>query len=1044
MTNAAPFQLPPPPDDRQTADGWQRWRETRHELHQLPRYSRAEYDALPADRQILYDLSREIVNSNLPLQETPMSQQVTRVMRARLNKGAMKRGPSTRRGLIINGGGCQGKTETACEVAAACEDYWRQLSPGGNPDALPGTRDLHIPVLYVQTPVTAKPKSICKTILDFYGADHKTLDLPGLIRAVRRHVFAHGTRAILLDDITRLRLHRVDDQDVFDLIKGFMDMGATLVLIGVDVLGSGLLQGAVLDPRTGDYIIPTIRGRAASQGAETQHQRRFTLVQMGPFPYDTDEEKAAFRAHLKGIEEHVRLLDATEDMLTSGPMADYLYERTAGVVGLLECLIEDGIEAAIEAGADGGREELTIDLLDQVPIDVSGAARPPRGRRRDPHPATAQAAQTEGSQHRLRRPRAPARPQDRIMTGAAESPPLPCSLDPLPDESLPGFLLRLSHRLELPPILLLQRTGLAPDSGTRGWGPRGMMMRLSTAEAERFARATRLTVTEVDDLCLERLAPRYPWATPLATTDRSGPRLVTNPWVFTTATRYCPACLAGDGSVIQNMHAGPWLQSWRLPLVFACLRHEQILEHLCPACEQPGLSAPPGAVPRLVPRISAAGLHPAQCRSSDTPALRGYGRNPEICGNRLDEPAEFPTRPAPGLAELLALQRRLDTLLDPAGPATTTSAGAQTTIPRYLNDLRMTCALITATWPSSHSLFPAPDLANAFGGHLSTDASGPHRFSEYDIPPLEPRACASLIAAAVAILDAPDLRALGPLLAADSGGPKSPRNRWIRRFQRTGDQCSEGLQTALEPLTRSFERGGHGRHGRRAPARRIDFGPEHIPEQLEDAWFRQHFRHLERPRPRLLRRAAALSLVQMAAGGSLREAAAFLGIDERYIAPAAGTNVAAAAYRADGADPVEFRLAVRALAPQLNTTTGLIDYKHRRDALHNWYIDEPTWQQIIDRLPRTRGPFRPEISDCKRQFASEVVWARITQGEHILAPRVIEQRHADTDPTWSKRRANMWHFYLAERPKPHYVELRHILHEIADRLAAEIDQRRSG
>jgi AAA domain len=301
-----------------------------------------------------------------------MSQQVTRVMRARLNKGAMKRGPSTRRGLIINGGGCQGKTETACEVAAACEDYWRQLSPEGNPDSLPGTRDLHIPVLYVQTPVTAKPKSICKTILDFYGADHKTLDLPGLIRAVRRHVFAHGTRAILLDDITRLRLHRIDDQDVFDLIKGFMDMGATLVLIGVDVLGSGLLQGAVLDPRTGDYTIPTIRGRAASQGAETQHQRRFTLVQMGPFPYDTDEEKAAFRAHLKGIEEHVRLLDATEEMLTSGPMADYLYERTVGVVGLLECLIEDGIEAAIEAGADGGREELTIDLVDQVPIDVSG------------------------------------------------------------------------------------------------------------------------------------------------------------------------------------------------------------------------------------------------------------------------------------------------------------------------------------------------------------------------------------------------------------------------------------------------------------------------------------------------------------------------------------------------------------------------------------------------------------------------------------------------------------------------------------------------
>jgi TniQ protein len=626
------------------------------------------------------------------------------------------------------------------------------------------------------------------------------------------------------------------------------------------------------------------------------------------------------------------------------------------------------------------------------------------------------------------------------MTATHGNPPLPCSLDPLPDESLPGFLLRLSHRLELPPLRLLQLTGLAPLSGARGWGPRGMMMRLSTVESERFARATRLTVAEVGDLCLERLAPRYPWSIPLATTDRSGPRLVTNAWVFTTATRYCPACLSGDGSVIQNLHAGAWRQRWRLPIVFACLRHERVLEHLCPACAQPALSAPPGAVPRLVPRMGVAGLHPAQCRSSHVPAPRGYGRNPQICGTRLDQISDLTAQPAPALNELLALQQRLDALIDPTGPATTTSAGAKTTIPRYLTDLRMTCALVTATWPASRGLLPIPGLADDLGRYLGTTGSGPRRFSEYDAPPLDPRACAALICAAVATLDAPDLRALSPLLAADGSGPKSPRNRWIRRYQRIGDQCSDGLQAALEPLTHSFGRVDQKRHGRRAPARRIAFGPQHIPEQLEDAWFHQHFRQFERPRPRLLRRAAALSLVQMAAGGSLREAAAFLGIDERYVAPGRGTNVAAAAYRADGADPVEFRLAVRALAKQLNSTTDLVDYKHRRDALHNWYIDEPTWQDIVDHLPHTKGPFHPEISNCKRQFASEVVWTRITHGEHILAPRVIEQQHAGNDPTWGQRRANMWHFYLADPPKPHYADLRLILNELADHLATEIDQ----
>ena len=117
----------------------------------------------------------------------------------------------------------------------------------------------------------------------------------------------------------------------------------------------------------------------------------------------------------------------------------------------------------------------------------------------------------------------------------------------------------------------------------------------------------------------------------------------------------------------------------------------------------------------------------------------------------------------------------------------------------------------------------------------------------------------------------------------------------------------------------------------------------------------------------------------MSAGGSLAEAAAFLGIDHRYLKASPGS-----AALAD--DPAEFRLAVHALARQLSTTPGLINYKHRRDALQDWCIDPATWQDIISQLPPTKGPFQPELSDCKRQFASEAVWARITQGEHLLAP----------------------------------------------------------
>ena len=77
---------------------------------------------------------------------------------------------------MITGGGYQGKTETACEVAAAFEDQWLDLHHQLNPHAVPGTRDLYAPVAYVQTPVTATPKSVCEAILDFYGAPHAKHD----------------------------------------------------------------------------------------------------------------------------------------------------------------------------------------------------------------------------------------------------------------------------------------------------------------------------------------------------------------------------------------------------------------------------------------------------------------------------------------------------------------------------------------------------------------------------------------------------------------------------------------------------------------------------------------------------------------------------------------------------------------------------------------------------------------------------------------------------------------------------------------------------
>jgi len=610
--------------------------------------------------------------------------------------------------------------------------------------------------------------------------------------------------------------------------------------------------------------------------------------------------------------------------------------------------------------------------------------------------------------------------------------PLPRSLDPLPDESLPGYLLRLAHRLGLAPARIMQLTGLTAGRDCRQPVRRSLMLHLDEAPAGVFARVTRLTAAEASQLCMSSMSAQYPWAAPQLTADKWGPRSLASPWVFASATRYCPQCLAGDGSPIQQQHGGAWQKAWRLPVAFACPAHRQLLEHLCHACRQPPMSAGPGTPALLIPRAGDGGLHPAQCRAALRP--QDAGRHARPCGARLDAPAPA-GEDSPVTDDLLAVQSQLLQLLSPEEPGAAMSVGHPATPAQYFADLRLVCSLINGAWPHSRHLITGPGMAESLGHYIaSTGGTAPRRHGLCDAPPLDARPGAALITAAARILNGSDLLILGELLAParDGASRKTPRGRWIRRYQRAGHDCSDGFQDALEPLINSFQRTGRRSRGRRAPFPQTSFAPEHIPEHLQDDWYHEHFRRIG-GNTRLLRRAAALRLVQISAGGSLAEAAAFLGIDDRYLKASPGSAAFAG-------DPAEFRLAVHALARQLSTTTGLINYKHRRDALQDWCIDPAAWQDIISQLPPTKGPFQPELSDCKRQFASEAVWARITQGEHLLAPRIIENHLSAGDLTWHRRRDNMWHFYNASPAKPHYAALSELLNMHADNLAATIDR----
>jgi len=162
-------------------------------------------------------------------------------------------------------------------------------------------------------------------------------------------------------------MHREDDQDTLDLIRGLMDLDVTLILIGVNIPRSGLLREGWHDPRTNQWVYAPLKmGKSYNPEASTQTERRFDLVTLDPFDYSSDAGIAAFVGHLVGVENQIRLFKAGPGTLSEGQMPEYLYRRTHGIVGLLRRLVEDGLVRAMESGL----EDLTTELLDEIPINL--------------------------------------------------------------------------------------------------------------------------------------------------------------------------------------------------------------------------------------------------------------------------------------------------------------------------------------------------------------------------------------------------------------------------------------------------------------------------------------------------------------------------------------------------------------------------------------------------------------------------------------------------------------------------------------------------
>jgi hypothetical protein len=354
-------------------------------------------------------------------------------------------------------------------------------------------------------------------------------------------------------------------------------------------------------------------------------------------------------------------------------------------------------------------------------------------------------------------------------------------------------------------------------------------------------------------------------------------------------------------------------------------------------------------------------------------------------------------------------------------------------------------------------LSPSSEIAAAIDQHVASfrqqeaerQASCPESVARTTPPPLDAAVSAGLAHITDSILNGtPDeaRRHMRPLLPSSTA--KAGRCNWARWVTRSATPCSEGLQAAYDPLLRRFTSPFGQPGGRSRAVRAARWGPENVPSLIPEDWYERHFTPLADVSPILARRTAALRLVQMVAGGSLAEAAHFLGLSSGDGSwPRQGGRVYSSAGIVHSGtrqqpDPFGFEAGLRSLARELSAPDmPLVNYQRRRRALQNWSIDERTWASLVARMPPISRPHMPDLGDRKRQLASVYVWVRVTFGEPSFAPRPIEAAQPpDVREGWRRSWNGIWWALLtATKPRAAYTSPRAELHDLASTLAMTID-----
>jgi hypothetical protein len=323
-----------------TNEGWRRFVDDQPEPPVIP--GKAALLRLSAPARARLTDARLDYHARLPLVNTPTIRQV--LTTGRLLVQLNRRQVSARRGIILSGASGTGKTTALTQLGRTHEHVVRRRHPGQN----------RLPVIYVTVPPAATPKMLAAEFARFFGLEFgNRANLPEIVNAVCTIATRTHAELVLVDEIHNLNLATRSGAEVSDQLKYFAErLPATFAYAGIELEAKGLFAG--------------VRGR--------QIAGRFTLISSHPFAHGTTEQRDAWRSLIATLESMLQLHQHVDGTLVG--MADYLYQRTGGMIGSLSQLVRGAALLAIEDGT----ERITRDLLDCIPVDHAATTATPQRR----------------------------------------------------------------------------------------------------------------------------------------------------------------------------------------------------------------------------------------------------------------------------------------------------------------------------------------------------------------------------------------------------------------------------------------------------------------------------------------------------------------------------------------------------------------------------------------------------------------------------------------------------------------------------------------